>query len=82
MLGAETCGLPENLGRAVAEFFGANIAWIFKVLPSSMPAKKTRAKAIQTVATLQGAMMLAASISDLKTFEAAVTPFLQTCDID
>jgi len=69
-------GLPENLGRAVAAFFDASIAWIFKVMPSSMSAKQKRAKAIQTLATLQGALLLATSLSGLKTFDAAVDALL------
>jgi TetR/AcrR family transcriptional regulator, transcriptional repressor for nem operon len=71
LLGAETGGLPEALSRAVAAFFEANIQWVAEALPRALSTKARRAKAVQTVATLQGAMMLAISLQDLTIFDAA-----------
>lgn len=76
LLGAETCGLPETLGLAIAEFFRANINWIVKELPVDISTKQKRAKATQVVATLQGAMMLSISLKDLKYFDNAVSALL------
>ena len=76
LLGAESCGLPERLKSSVADFFDANINWVTGALPSSLPARKRRAKAAQIVATLQGALMLATSLQSVKCFDAAVRGLL------
>ncbi len=76
LLGAETCGLPDRLRSAVAAFFDANISWVAKALPTNLPARHRKAKAAQIVATLQGAMMLATSLRDPKTFDAAANALL------
>ena len=76
LLGAEKNGLPENLGRAVAAFFDANIRWVVKALPSNMPAKRRQAKAAQIIATLQGAVMLATCLNNPKLFDAAANEIL------
>jgi len=76
LLGAESCGLPEDLSKAVAAFFDANIKWVWQALPSDMEAAKRKATATQTVATLQGAMMLAISLRSPKTFETAAKTLL------
>ncbi len=80
LLGAESCGLPENLAKAVAAFFEANIKWVWQALPSDMEAAKRKAMAAQTVATLQGAMMLATSLKSPKTFETAAKSVLANMD--
>ena len=76
LLGAESCGLPDGLSKAVAAFFDGNIKWVWQALPSDMDASKRKAAATQTVATLQGAMMLATSLKRPKTFETAVKAVL------
>ena len=76
LLGAEKSGLPEKLGRAVVAFFEANIRWVVKALPADMPAKRRQAKAVQIIATLQGAMMLATCLKNPKLFDAAANEIL------
>lgn len=76
MLGAETCGLPEALGREVSGFFAANIDWVMSALPAEMTKKTRREMAVQTVSTVQGAMMLATSMKESTIFDAAASALL------
>jgi len=80
LLGAETCGLPDQLKLAVAEFFTANILWVAKSLPQDQSEQQRQAKAAQVVATLQGAMMLATSLQDHKVFDAAARELIAGLD--
>ncbi len=80
MLGAESCGLPEDLSKAVAGFFEANIKWVWQALPSDMEAAKRKAMASQIVAALQGAMMLAISLKSPKSFETTAKALLASLD--
>ena len=73
LLGAETGGLPDVLSHAVAAFFEANIQWVAQALPEAISQDVRRAKAVQVVATLQGAMMLAINLKDLTVFDAAAS---------
>jgi len=69
MLGAESCGLPEALAAEVSAFFKANVSWITKALPKSLPAPARKSKAEHIVAALQGAMILSGSLKDHKLFD-------------
>lgn len=69
ILGAESGGLPDPLNAAVAAFFDENVKWVWQALPSDMESAKRKATAVQVVATLQGAMMLAISQKNRKTFD-------------
>lgn len=72
MLGAESCGLPPALARAVANFFEANVAWLTETLSVVLAPEESRRWAVRTVATLQGAMVLASSMKDYAIFDDAV----------
>ena len=76
MLGAESCGLPKELAGAVAAFFQRNIDWIVEALPRERSVSSRRKRANHIVAALQGAMMLASSLSDHKIFDQAVQDLL------
>lgn len=72
MLGAESAGLPPKLADTVAAFFQANIDWIAAALPQTTPAKARRERATHILATLQGAMTVAATLKSHKVFDDAV----------
>ena len=72
MLGAESCGLPPTLAAAVASFFQGNIDWLVDNLPKELSPAQRRKRARHIVATLQGAMTLAASLGDHRVFDDAV----------
>ena len=72
MLGAESCGLPPALALAVASFFESNINWLIDNLPQDLSLAQRRKRARHIVATLQGAMTLAASLGDPKVLDDAV----------
>ena len=76
MLGAESHGLPENVGAAVRDFFAANIAWVADCLPPGLPADERRDEAAGIVATLQGAMMLAATFRDPALLDRSISQVL------
>ena len=76
MLGAESHGLPDSVGAAVRDFFAANIAWVSECLPPSLPADRRRDEAVGIVATLQGAMMLAATFRDPALLDRSISQVL------
>ncbi len=76
MLGAETCGLPERVSSAVADFFEQTVNWLVDVLPQHLPLSYRRNKARHIVATLQGAMMLASALGDTDVFDSSVQDLL------
>lgn len=69
MLGAESSGLPPPLATAVADFFTANIDWLVERMPQSWPNATRLSRADSIVASLQGAMMLSASLKDHARFD-------------
>ena len=77
MLGAESCGLPDSLAKAVAAFFQANIDWVASALPEELGANMRSTKATQIVASLQGAMMMANSLQDHSLFERAADEVME-----
>ncbi|MFT5487829.1 MAG: TetR/AcrR family transcriptional repressor of nem operon [Alphaproteobacteria bacterium] len=81
MLGAESAGLPTKLADAVATFFQANIDWIAAALPQTMTAKARRERATHILATLQGAMTVAATLKSHKVFDEAVRDLLASAQV-
>ncbi len=77
MLGAEGCGIPKTLSDEVAAFFQANIDWIAETLPKTVSVAERKRRAEHSVATLQGAMMLATSLNDHKVFDRAANSLLE-----
>jgi TetR/AcrR family transcriptional repressor of nem operon len=80
MLGAESHGLPDRVGAAVRDFFAANIAWVADCLPADLPAGRRQAQATSVVATLQGAMLLAATFRDPTLLDQAIERVLEHPD--
>ncbi len=80
MLGAESCGLPRVVSEAVAGFFEDNIEWLVANLPKDRPLAQRRKQAQYTVASLQGAMMLAASLGKHRIFDGAVQEVLRSLE--
>ncbi len=76
MLGAESMGLPEPVRAAVEAFFKRNIDWLVDAMPAEISTTVKEAKAQQTVATLQGAMMLATSMKNVALFDGVVKNIL------
>ena len=76
MLAAESRGLPDRVGAAVRDFFAANIAWVADCLPPGLPADQRRDEAAGIVATLQGAMMLAATFRDPALLDRSISQVL------
>ncbi|MEM7686858.1 MAG: TetR/AcrR family transcriptional regulator [Pseudomonadota bacterium] len=72
MLGAETRGLPERVALAVSAFMDQNIDWVVGALPNDLPDEARRQGAVQVVASLQGALMLAVSLNDAWMLDAIV----------
>ena len=77
MLGAESAGLPDRLRSGVAGFFAANIAWVADTLPEGWPAARRRGEAAGIVATLQGALILGATLRDHRLVADAVERVLE-----
>lgn len=72
MLGAESQGLPARVAEAVKVFLDQNIDWVVDALPEDIPEDAKRQAAVQVVASLQGAMMLAVSLNDPWMLDAVV----------
>lgn len=73
MLGAEVASLPNEVAAETEAFFEANIAWLSTVFVrrGSSP-DHARRQALSTIATLEGAMILARSLQNQTTFDEAV----------
>lgn len=72
MFGAEARGLPEPVASKVAGFFRGNLDWIAGALPPEIDLADRQARAAEILATLQGAIMVAASLDDPAFFDAAL----------
>ena len=72
MFGSEIAYLPEAVAGEAKRFFEANIAWLTSVLAhKGKQGAKAREAAMQTIATLEGALILARSLDDVSVFDAA-----------
>jgi TetR/AcrR family transcriptional repressor of nem operon len=67
MFGAEIAKLPDPVSRRTREFFERNLAWLETVFQAA-GAKDPRARAGETIAQLEGAMILARSLNDIDLF--------------
>ncbi len=72
MLGAETRGLPQPVADRAKAFLDRNIDWLVEALPDDIPDAARRQGAVQVLASLQGAMMLAVSLDDPWMLDAVV----------
>ncbi|MGB0504947.1 MAG: TetR/AcrR family transcriptional regulator [Pikeienuella sp.] len=66
MLGAESCGLPDGVARAVRAYYERNLNWLIEKLGD-------KARASQVFAAAQGAMILALTLDDHQLFDQAMT---------
>lgn len=74
MFGAETANLPQPVAAEARRFFEANLDWLVVVIERRgvrEGASAARAEAMQIVATLEGALILARSLDDPSVFDAA-----------
>ena len=70
MLGAESGGLPSRVVQEVQAFFRANIDWLAAATEGTdTEGTDTAVAAARIVSTLQGAMILAATMKDPALFE-------------
>ena len=72
MLGAEVDGLPPEVAVETKAFFERNIEWLTTAYTLKDGKKDARAKAIQTLALLQGTIIMSNVLSDIKVFDEAV----------
>jgi TetR/AcrR family transcriptional regulator, transcriptional repressor for nem operon len=72
MLGAESPGLPPAVKAAVSQFFQANIDWIGQALQEHLPKLKRQSFATGAVASLQGGMLVATSLSNAQVFDVVI----------
>jgi TetR/AcrR family transcriptional regulator, transcriptional repressor for nem operon len=77
MLGAESCGLPESVSKAVVIFFENNIEWLLRALPADLPARARRARAAEILAAMQGGMMIATTLKDPSLFDTIIKRMLE-----
>jgi len=73
MLGAEAGGLPEAVVRETRNFFIRNISWLTEVYSADHDEETARAKAIQALALLEGAMIASNVLDDITTFDQAAS---------
>ena len=73
LLGAEVAELPRPVAAEARQFFEKNIAWlsiVFARAPGERSPEQVRAAALQVIATLEGAMILARTLDDPQVFDA------------
>ncbi|GAB5471719.1 MAG: TetR/AcrR family transcriptional regulator [Rhodospirillales bacterium] len=75
MLGAEIAALPASVSQETRRFFELHIDWLVQVYGrQGLSAEAARRRALTTISTLEGAMILSRSLDDLSVFdEAAAT---------
>ena len=79
VLGAESRGLPEDVGKHARIFFERNLAWLTEALGSSSASdSKAYAQACLILAALEGAMILNQSLTSDDVFENVATGLLAT----
>lgn len=74
MFGAETANLPKPVAAEARRFFEANLDWLVTVIERRTAREgetSAREEAMQIVATLEGALILARSLDDHAVFDAA-----------
>ena len=74
MFGAEIAYLPGPVAEEAKRFFEANIVWLISVFERAAERgdkAHARDEAMRTIATLEGAMILARSLDDPAAFDAA-----------
>jgi TetR/AcrR family transcriptional repressor of nem operon len=74
IMGAEVDILPEEVRYEAKSFFDRNIKWLSEALAShekSMPISETRERAVQIIATLEGALLMSRTMDDQTIFELA-----------
>lgn len=81
VLGAEIDALPPAVTAEARHFFVANIDWLMTAIdrPDGPKTKaKRREKALKTIATLEGAMILSRTLGDHSVFDQAVKSLTAT----
>ncbi len=72
LFGSEIAYLPEAVAAEAKRFFEANIQWLIAVFArKGRKGGKAREAALRTIATLEGALILARSLDDVSAFDAA-----------
>lgn len=71
LLGAEIDGLPQKVTIQIKIFFERNIEWITIAYTLKDNNKDAKNQALQTLAVLEGAMIMANIWEDLEVFDAA-----------
>ncbi len=75
MLGAEVADLPKDVATETAAFFERSVEWLTAALSrstwgESAPPETIRRTALKTIATCEGAMILARALDDTAVFDA------------
>ena len=74
MLGAEISDLPEEVAGETAQFFTRSVDWLVASLTGTKWGKKAKPQkvrqvALKTIATLEGALIMARTLDDLSIFK-------------
>jgi TetR/AcrR family transcriptional repressor of nem operon len=75
VLASEASALPAGISTSARHFFERNLEWLVTVLKRGAPrasAQDIRAEALRIVATIEGAMLVAQGLGDLKAFDKIV----------
>lgn len=70
LLGAEVKGLPPKVAAQTKVFFERNIDWLISAYTLQGCKEDVRAKAIQTLSLLEGAMITSHALDDIHVFDA------------
>lgn len=72
LLGAEVNGLPPKVVAETRVFFERNLDWLTRAYTLHKGEKGAKDKAIQTLALLEGAMIVSNALGNTASFDAAV----------
>lgn len=71
MLGAEIVSLPSEVSPHIKAFFQRNITWLTSAYTLKGFGQDATNKAVQTLALLEGAMMMSNVLGDIQAFDNA-----------
>lgn len=76
LLGAEVDGLPPKVATQAKEFFERNIEWLNAVYTLKGLREDSKEKALQTIALLEGAMIVCGVLNDRDAFDQIISELL------
>jgi len=77
ILGTETSVLPESIVAELDRFFDKNVDWLERAYTTAGATDNVKEKAVQTLALLEGAMLISTTKKDIDFFDSSTQLILK-----